>query len=342
MIKKYFYLFWHRHIEPIDPFNLQFKQAVKTSIATSISALIAFQIQKLPVQNGIWLMMGGFFIMQMYVGDSYKERFFTQLIFSIVATVMLLISSVSSQYFILFCLLMIISTYTAFYVINYHPGFFRPILFILILILFGGYRLSADITSSWHQIIYFLIGGACAIIIANTLWPFRLIKILPQNSQKVFRDLSAYIQFVLDDSVCGNIHHLRRYKLKNTALKTIQNSRKLIIKYGKEQDREILRQQGKLFMQIAALSDLLNKPATEHTLEILENAVIEFDIFSADIAQAIKKPNKGMLLKIYMQIDGLKKIIKQNYKNSALYDFKCIIYLLEELYGTLSIITSNA
>ncbi len=330
---KYLHLWWQKHIEKVDPFNLQFKLAAKTTISCSGLFLAAIFL-KLPYAQIVWLLLANLFVMMMYLGDSVKQRIMTQIIGTLISIVIVYIGSLVGAFFVLYLLLMLAGAFITFYLLKYGLPIFVPALLILILLLFSLGIPAANISGANLRVFDIFIGSAWAILVANLIWPYRPRKLLQKYSQKTFRDIAAYLRFVVNDSVRGNIQRIKRYQLKSDIIQSLAEYRKLIEIYGTEVTLNRFRRQSRIFMQIAALSDVFIKPNSEYTLDILTEFMGAFNAVEHNICVGIVKAD---LAEIFAQFEPLKKYITDShYESLVVKDIKCIALLLEELHGTLA------
>ena len=330
---KYLHLWWQKHIEKVDPFNLQFKQAAKTSISCSLLLLAAI-ILKLPYAQIVWLLLVNLFVMMMYLGDSVKQRILTQIIGTIVSIAIVYIGSLVGAFFVLYLVLMLIGAFVTFYLLQYGLPLFVPALLILILLLFSLGIPVANIHGANQRVLDIFIGSVWAILVANLIWPYRPRQLLRKYSQKTFRDIAAYLRFVVNDSVRGNIQRIKRYQLKSDIIQNLANYRKLIKIYGTEATLNRFRRQSRIFMQIAALSDVFIKPNSECTLDILTEFMGAFNAVEHNICVGIVKAD---LADIFVQFEPLKKYLTDaHYESLVVKDIKCMTLLLEELHETLA------
>ena len=334
MLQKYLHSWWQRHLGSIDPFGLQLKQAIKTSLISGASILLMILLH-LPRIDALWPVLACILIAQMYRGDTIKQRISTQLIGGIIAAIMVFISALAGTIFILYFLIMAIATLITFYLMKYGNNIFLPAIFILLMILFSGGIPATDFTHAVYRLLAVLISTLWAILISNILWPFAPRKLLQKSQQKIFRDIGKYLKFVIEDSARGNLQRLRRYELKNSALQEIKNCYALTNKYGTPKNKQLLKQQRRLFAQIAALSDLFSKPNSEFILDTLESITPGIDNLATHMT-TMTRINKEILRTLAEQINSLEKFAQARQDEFLFYsDIKCLSYLLTRLQQTL-------
>lgn len=339
MLKKYWNLFYRKYLEPFDPYGLLLQKSLKVSISVSVCAFFVVVILKKPQDIATWPILASLFVSQMYLGETIKQRIFTQVIGAIIGAIAVFVASWFSQYFLIYLSIMMFCTLIAFYFLRYGLDKFLPALFIVLLVLFAGGQKTIEFTIVWHRVIGFVLGALWAIIIANIIYPYNPKKILERSIKLTFEKLGFYLTVVINNSLRGNFQRVQIFELKNYILETLQDSRKIAAKHGNEWQKNILLMQTRMFAELVALGDLLTKPNSEYTLDILGVAVNDFH----EIAKCIKNLPDNFCGEFYNNFnahtDRIKKTLSLEVSGQLILgDFDSLQFLLRDLQATITAI----
>jgi len=328
MMRKYLHLWWQKYIEPTDPFNRQLKLAIKSCLVAIISIGLVYYFT---LPQKLWFIFSAVFVMQMYKGDNKLEHFLIQFFGAFVMTVGVYFGSLVGEYLIGYLLLMMLVAAIAFYLSKYGPNISVPSVFVLMLILLSC-NAPTEMNDALQRTLSVIMGSTLAIIVSHLIWPYRPYRVLQQNLLKTFHNLGLYLKLVMNDSLRGNFHRLRQYELKNKTLESIQACRNTI-QYQKFHEEEILKSLEALFEQCTALSDVLNKPNSEFTLDIASR---ELSLISTTITEIFKRFDTNSLEKLQIQLKELKEHEENStYNILTKNDIKCICFLLAQINQTL-------
>ena len=316
MVKKYIQFIFQKYVEPIDPLNIQLIRAFKVLVAVLLGIVV---IVTFNVSHPLWIFITTMFVPQMYSGQTKKSCFVNQLIGAGITLVGIMISIYLGLFSIWFAVFISCYTFTAFYIRKYKESSYnRLALLSLIIILISG-SVSASSLNFLQNFINVFLGIIISILVSNFLWSFNSYDLLKKKIKKGPFYVSSYVRFVFDDSLRGNFHRLRRYEKKTQILQFIESSyklKKIQVSDGsnEEIDKNFLHYQEQLFIEVIALSDLLNKPNSEYTLDLI---MTELDDLGNYLSDAIENPSSENLSDLKKLISKLDKASPFSYLISS-------------------------
>jgi uncharacterized membrane protein YccC len=329
---QYLRLYWKKYISPVDPFNDQLKLALKSCLAAIICMASIFYFK---IPQGLWLTFSTVFVMMMYIGETRKKRFLVQFIGGTTGALGAFIGALIGVYFYPYLMWMIACVFIAFYIIKYGAYLGLPAALCLFLILMSS-NSHVNLAANLHRLINLEAGVLLAILLSNLIWPYRPRKHLQSNLKANTEYIRHYLKLVINDALRGNFHRLEQFKLKRQTLQSLYQARLLNKHYHFPSEYFILQQQGHLFNQTAAISDVLSKPNTEYFLDIITPKLEQLSLLLPD---AIRTPDVSTLKQLKQITESFKNIIeKLKNRPLAITDAQSLYYLLTQMNKTLPLL----
>jgi hypothetical protein len=244
--------FFLRYMDDHDPQALMLKHAVKT-LVVGILSIVMFLLLRWP--NGIWMILGSVFLMQTFVGDVLRHRFYSLLLSSLIVLLGLFVMTLAGSHVVCSSIILFVLTFVAFYVRKYGLAMMITSLFVLVTLVIAG-GMHGNIVDAWQRVQACLLGVVLTFIVAYAVFPYKPKTVLTNLLDRDVLLLAKYMNSVFSDFLCGHADNNPSELHKASVIRALKQTRVLVHAYPNDFQRERVARQLTLFSQTVALNNL--------------------------------------------------------------------------------------
>ena len=265
------------YLQQLDPVNDNFMLAVKITLASLITAMLAsFFVHA----QGMFLILGTILFMITNPDASKKQQLIGILIAGILGAAGVFLATIVNQHLILLLLVTAIFAVSAAYVNRIDSTYgLAGLLAVLLIIIAGG--MPGDTAVAYTRMLNCLIGLAIGLLVSFIFLPKNPVRKLKRSLLVLLNDMTEYFYHTSADCLRGNHINPRHWQIKERILLTLNKTRSLIKELNTHTEAAALLKrlfvaEAQLLESLLPLASIMTSPANNAAFINILPALAQF------------------------------------------------------------------